>query len=309
MRKLYLLLLTIVSATVASAQTLKVVGMQTADRDLSARTVENMRQDTNGNPAALVKVQLPEEGASFEDSYVLPGDIDYKTGEYWVYMAEGAKKLKVKFPHCLPVTVTFDDYGIKTLVGKVTYVIQIVVERDVQPISSFTLGAGFNVFSALGPSLTLGFDYKHFNVEIGCTYGLSKSSDIYIYDKAGTLKDGYSYAPIRGFLRAGYDVKLSPIISLTPQVGGAFNIIKGSRLDDVSSAQDAVLDGASAISATIGLRLMFAPFGRTFRLQVTPEYDFAVSKDKNFEALGEFDSKIKSWAEGLNVSLGMLFYF
>jgi len=281
--------------------------MKMADNDLTART--NLRLDINQKPAALIKVQLPEEGATFENSYLLSGDIAYKTGEYMVYMGEGAKKLKVKFPKCLPVEVVFEDYGIQKLEGKVTYILKIIVERDVQPISSFTLGAGFNVFAALGPCLTLGFDYKHFNVEIGGTYGLGKSSDIYIYDKAGTLKDDYSYAPIRGFLRAGYDVKLSPIISLTPQVGGAFNIIKGSRLDDVSSAQDAVLDGASAISATIGLRLMFAPFGRTFRLQVTPEYDFAVSKDKNFEALGEFDSKIKSWAEGLNVSLGMLFYF
>ena len=54
---------------------------------------------------------------------------------------------------------------------------------------------------------------------------------------------------------------------------------------------------------------MFVPFGRTFRIQITPEYDLAVSKDKNYEKLSEFDSKIKSWAEGFNISLGALLYF
>ena len=281
--------------------------METASTDLTARTRQKLDKDKK--PGALIKVQLPESGASFENSYLLSDSVDYQEGEYMVYMAEGAKKLKVKLPRCLPIEIMFKDWGISSLDGKVTYVLKIKVERDDQPISSFTFGVGFNVISILGPSVTLGFDYKNFNVEIGGIYGLNKSSDIYIYDKGGTLKDGYSYKPIRGFLRAGYDFKLSPIVSLTPQIGGAFTAFSGSRLDDVPAASEKVLDGASAISATAGLRLMFAPFGRTFRLQITPEYDFAVSKDKNYEKLSEFDSKIKSWAEGFNISLGALFYF
>ena len=295
------------STLFCSAQTMKVVNMEMAPNDLTARTKQKLDQDMK--PGALVKVQLPEAGATFENSFLLPDSIDYKEGEYMVYMAEGAKKLKIKLPKCLPIEIMFKDWGIPSLDGKVTYIVKIKVKRDVQPISSFTFGAGFNVMSTLGPCLTLGFDYKHFNVELGGVYGLNNSSDIFIYDKGGTLKDGYSYKPIRGFIRAGYDFKVSPIISLTPQIGGAFGIFKGSRLDDVPPANEKVLDGASAISATAGLRLMFAPFGRTFRLHITPEYDFVVSKNNNYEALSKFDSKIKSWAEGLNISLGALFYF
>lgn len=309
MNKMRTLLTTIlvIFALCCSAQTMKVVNMELAPNDLTARTKQKL--DKDNKPGALVKVQLPEAGATFENSFLLPDNIDYKEGEYMVYMAEGAKRLKIKLPKCLPIEVLFKDWGISSLDGKVTYVVKIKIERDVQPISSFTFGVGFNVMSILGPSVTLGFDYKHFNVEIGGVYGLNKSSDIYIYNKGGTLKDGYSYKPIRGFLRAGYDFKLSPIVSLTPQIGGAFSTFNGSRLDDVPAVNENVLDGASAISATVGLRLMFAPFGRTFRLQITPEYDFAVSKDKNYEKLSEFDSKIKSWAEGFNICLGTLFYF
>ena len=56
---------------------------------------------------------------------------------------------------------------------------------------------------------------------------------------------------------------------------------------------------------------MFAPSGRTksFRLFLTPEFDMGLSKDKNFKALADYDSKIKSWADGLNLNLGVVFYF
>ena len=185
---------------------------------------------------------------------------------------------------------------------------QVVYQKEEEPISNFIAGVGFNVMPMLGPTASVGFDFKHFNVELGGTFGLSKSSDIYIYDKGGTLKDAYSYKPMRLFLRAGYDLKVARIFSITPQVGAAFNIIKGTRLDGVEEAEN-LLDGANAISATVGLRLMFAPFGRMFRLHVTPEYDIAVKKDNNFKALSEFDSKIKQWGSGLNINMGILLYF
>lgn len=295
-------------ATLGSAQTLKVINMEQAVFDLTASTEQ--RLDKDNKPAALIKVQLPEKGASFENTYLLPDSIDYKEGEYMVYMAAGAKKLKIKFPRCLPIEILFSDYGINPLSGKSTYVLKVVVVRDSQPTSSFILGAGFNVTPFLGPSVNLGFMFKNFSVEAGAVYGLNKSADVYIYDKAGSLVDGYNYTAMRGFLHVGYDIWTAPVFAVTPQVGAAFNIVKGSKLSDVSTSNN-ILDGASAMSGTIGARLMFAPSGAggIFRLYLTPEYNFAISKNKNFEALSNFDSKIKSWADGLNVNLGLLLYF
>ena len=292
----------------ASGQTLKVISMEPAIFDLTAST--DLHLDKDRNPAALIKVQLPERGASFENTYMLPDSINYKEGEYMVYMAAGAKKLKIKFPQCLPIEVLFSDYGINTVTGKSTYVLKVVVVRETRPTSSFILGAGFNVMPFLGPSINLGFMFKNFCVEAGAVYGFNKSTDIYVYDKAGALVDGYNYKAMLGFLHVGYDIWTAPVFAITPQVGAAFNIISGSRLSDVN-ASDKILDGATAMSGTVGARLMFAPSGASgaFRLFLTPEYDFAISKDKNFDALSTFDSKIKSWADGLNVNLGLLFYF
>jgi hypothetical protein len=291
-----------------SAQTLKVVNMERAILDLTASTEPHLDKDMK--PAALIKVQLPEKGASFENTYLLPDSINYKEGEYMVYMAAGAKKLKVKFPQCLPIEILFSDYGINSLSGKSTYVLKVVVVRESRPTSSFVLGAGFNVMPFLGPSINLGFMFKNFCVEAGAVYGLNKSADVYIYDKAGALVDGYNYKAMRGFLHVGYDIWAAPVFAVTPQLGAAFNIISGSRLNDIT-ASEKVMDGATAMSGTVGVRLMFAPSGASgaFRLFLTPEYDFAISKDKNFEVLSDSDSKIKSWADGLNVNVGLVFYF
>ena len=270
-----------------------------------------VRKDNEGRNLAIVKVQFPYDSLSFE------GMIDTcitRTSEYWVYMHIGAKHLKISYPHHYPIDIKFKSWKIPALQQKSCY--NLLLEKAPEEISkfytenaSFTLGTGFNVMSIMGPSANIGFDYQHFNVELGGIYGVNKSSDVYIYDKAGVLQDVYSYSAIRGFLRAGYELKVADIVSITPQVGAALTIAKGSQLSEIPSSANTVLDGGNAISATIGLRLMIAPFGHTARLQLTPEYDYAVSKDKNFEALSAFDFKIKSWADGLNVNLGLLFYF
>lgn len=273
-----------------------------SDRD--AMVGENVRKDINGKERPIVKVAFPQQGANFT------GSVDttfFRTSEYWVYMTVGAKHLRVLYPGHYPLDVKFKPLAMKRCYSlEIQSVPEDPLDRDA---ASFTLGVGLNVMPFIGPSISLGFDFKHINAEVGGTYGLGKSGDIYIYNKSSELQDGYSYTPMRAFLRVGYDMKVAPIVSFTPQIGGVFNNIKGSRLSDISSNADKVLDGASAISGSIGARLMVAPFNKVFRLYLTPEYDFALSKDKNFEALSAFDSKIKSWAEGLNVNLGLLFYF
>ena len=85
--------------------------------DLSASQHE--RKDLNGQPCALVKVQLATMGARFEGNVV--GSAEYKTNEYWVYMTEGSYMLSVKHPSFVPLSVNFRDYGISGVQGKATY--------------------------------------------------------------------------------------------------------------------------------------------------------------------------------------------
>ena len=283
-------------------------------------------------PLVLVRILRDNKnvtGATFQGSIIpSPNSVEYKDGAYWVYSIEGNYTLRINHnTEFESIDVNMRDYmpdypdpdnpekmkkwrGLKQ---KTKYVLRIVLPDSPAlevPKSSFTLSAGFNVMPLMGPTVGAGFMFHDFTVEGGAVLGLSKSKDIYIYDKGGELQDAYNYSAMRGFLRAGYDLWATDIIAVTPQVGVAFTSVKGSRLSGINATTE-VLNGATAISATIGARVMFAPSGRTksFRLFLTPEFDMGLSKDKNFKALADYDSKIKSWADGLNLNLGVVFYF
>ena len=98
------------------AQELTVKGMQVTN-DLSASIYE--RKDLNGTPCALVKVQLPSLGVIFEGNVIPP--VEYKTGEYWVYMSKGSRELRIKHPQTQPLHVNFRDYNIKSVESRTTY--------------------------------------------------------------------------------------------------------------------------------------------------------------------------------------------
>lgn len=113
------------------AQELSVKSFEERSKDLSASTYP--RKDLNGTPCALVKVQLASSGAQFEGNVI--GNVEYKTSEYWVYMPEGSKRLKVKLEGYLPLDVEFGSHGPGSLQSKTTYVLTItgVVNGSNQP--------------------------------------------------------------------------------------------------------------------------------------------------------------------------------
>ena len=109
-RQILLLAISLLFALTVHGQDLKVRTMSVNANDLSASTYE--RKDLNGQACALVKVQLAAYGAKFEGNVI--GDVAYKTGEYWVYMTEGSRELRIKHPNYLPLHITFSDYGVNT---------------------------------------------------------------------------------------------------------------------------------------------------------------------------------------------------
>ena len=124
-RHLVLTICSLLLAMTAGAQELTVKKMEVAPMDLSAST--QPRNDLNGNPCALVKVQLATPGASFEGNVI--GDTEFKKGEYWVYMSEGSYMLNIKHSSFLPLFVNFRDYDITRVESKTTYVLTLVMPQ------------------------------------------------------------------------------------------------------------------------------------------------------------------------------------
>ena len=121
------LFLIFASISLSLAQELTVKSFKLASNDLTAQT--QPRKDLNDRNCALIKVGLGLQGAQFEGSIV--GNVDNKTGEYWVYMPQGNRMLKVKHPNYAPVMVTFADHGVEKLEGNRTYELIITASGNV----------------------------------------------------------------------------------------------------------------------------------------------------------------------------------
>ena len=119
-----LLSLVLLFAAISSAlaQELTVKSFKLAGSDLTAQT--QPRKDLNDRNCALIKVGIGLQGVQFEGSIM--GNVENKTGEYWVYMPQGIRQLKVKHANYAPVMVTFADYGVEKLESNRTYELIVV---------------------------------------------------------------------------------------------------------------------------------------------------------------------------------------
>ena len=117
-------------ATISSAiaQKLTVESFKLASNDLTAQT--QPRKDLNNRNCALIKVGLGLQGVQFEGSIM--GNVENKTGEYWVYMPQGNRMLKVKHANYAPVMVTFADYGVEKVESNRTYELVVTASSGVQ---------------------------------------------------------------------------------------------------------------------------------------------------------------------------------
>ena len=127
MKRILLIILSVwAMLTGLPAQELMVKSMSLDAGDLSASTYG--RKDLNGAACALVKVQLAANGARFEGNVI--GDVAYKTGEYWVYMTDGSRELRIKHPNYLPLHVNFASYGIdRGVKSKQTYTLTLLMPQ------------------------------------------------------------------------------------------------------------------------------------------------------------------------------------
>ena len=128
----------------ALAQKLTVESFKLAGSDLTAQT--QPRKDLNDRNCALIKVGVGLQGVQFEGGIM--GNVENKTGEYWVYMPQGNRQLKVKHANYAPVMVTFADYGVEKLEGNRTYELIITASGGAQVVQNQRLTIRYSPSSA-----------------------------------------------------------------------------------------------------------------------------------------------------------------
>ena len=115
------IILFLVLSSNAIGQEVVVKSFENLQTDLTARTQQKL--DANGNPCAVVKVDIPLEDVVFKGWVV---ESVSTPGEYLVYMPEGATKITLQHNSFTPYTYEFD----KPLDGKQTYRLVATINRD-----------------------------------------------------------------------------------------------------------------------------------------------------------------------------------
>ena len=262
--------------------------------------------DNTGEACAVLRFYVREKDFIIEPNLgmmkqeVLPGEIR-------IWVPKGTKRLTVRKQDWMPLT----GYEIPVVIEpKVTYDVELSITEEALKRNKANkghnvyVGAGYNIISISGPSVALGFDFNHHNIELGAVFGVNKTDDLYFYDSSTNVNAAYNYKAIRIQLRYGYDFKVTDFFSVMPQVGGAYNLYSGNEVLNSSSNYDS----ANSMSIIGAVRLLTS-FNDRFKLQITPEYDFGVYKDKNCKMIYDFDKDFKSWTSGFNLNIGLIYFF
>lgn len=95
MKKTALLIAFCVTCLCTTAQDIKVKSFRLLQNDMTASSLEGKRIDQNGEVAALIKVVTTETGFAFEGGALGIVDTKQKTGEIWVWVPRGLRKITV----------------------------------------------------------------------------------------------------------------------------------------------------------------------------------------------------------------------
>lgn len=87
------LILFLLVMSVAYADEFVIRSFTLAETDLSA--LRYQRLDANDEACALIKVRTDLRGLAFDAGKNLVGDIEFKSGEYWLYVSSGEKRITI----------------------------------------------------------------------------------------------------------------------------------------------------------------------------------------------------------------------
>lgn len=80
------------------AQTMSVIEFRPDESDLTANTAGTIVYDQNGDKCGLIKIETTEFGFSFDAGSLGVVKSEQHTGEVWVYVPEGVKRLSISHP-------------------------------------------------------------------------------------------------------------------------------------------------------------------------------------------------------------------
>ena len=298
MKKMMIALLLMVAANGVKAQDIEVSKFERNYTSLIASM--NPVYDNTGEACAVIRFFVRDGRFIIEPNMGMM-KLETLPGEIRIWVPKGTKRLTIRREGLLPLS----GYEIPVSIEpKVTYEAEISVNEGANKHHNVYAGVGYNAVAISGPSVALGFDINHHNIELGAVLGLNKTDEMYFYNSNGDLTGAFEYKAIRVQLRYGYDFEITDFFSIMPQAGVAYNIFTSNEVVKSNSK----FDSANSFSGIVAARLVTS-FNKRFKLHITPEYNFSLNKNDNCKILSDFDSKFKSWTEGFNMNIGLIYFF
>ena len=101
------------------------------------------RNDMNGVPCALIKVQVLDDIERIEGNKI--GDIVNMGVEKWIYMCKGSRNIRIHFKNHLPARIKFQDYKIGGLESNRVYELVIEASKPIVPDSKDVKGGNLQL--------------------------------------------------------------------------------------------------------------------------------------------------------------------
>ena len=148
--KHFISLLLLLAVSVSSvAQTMSITEFRPDESDMTANTAGTIVIDQNGDKAALIKIETTEFGFSFDTGFLGIVKTVQHTGEIWLYVPEGVKRISISHPRYEKIR----DYDLGMTVKKAkTYVMKLNVKKSATDVGGLgtidvkTIPAGAEVY-------------------------------------------------------------------------------------------------------------------------------------------------------------------
>ncbi len=161
MKKIALLCLLISLGLYASAQSISVKSFKAMPTDMTASSLQGKRIDQNGEVAALIKIETSQTGFIFEGGTLGIVDTKQETGEIWVWVPRGLRKITIKHQQ---LGILRDYLFPVPIEAERTY--QMILSTDrIETIVKPTLHQQYLVFQITPPNATLEVDDQLWEVD------------------------------------------------------------------------------------------------------------------------------------------------
>ena len=153
------MLLLLWGSTLSAQPKISVKSFIKQENDLTAR-IDAIKKDQNGDVCAIIKVVTTQTGFTWDSDRLGIVDAIPKTGEYWIYVPYGAKRLTIQHPQL----GILRDYAYPLPIEKATvYILELTSAKVTTVVEEEQIASQWLVINSVPSGADIYIDHKPAN--------------------------------------------------------------------------------------------------------------------------------------------------